>query len=84
MRVDEPMKLALLLLAGQEGWSEARINAVIATRTLRVVPLQRPIMVHVTYLTAWAERDGTAHFRRDAYDRDAAVAAAYRAAVRAR
>ena len=24
------------------------------------MPLQRPIPVHVTYLTAWAERDGTA------------------------
>ncbi|MFO0988873.1 MAG: L,D-transpeptidase family protein [Alphaproteobacteria bacterium] len=84
MRVDEPMKLALLLLGGQEGWTESRINAAIATRALRVVPLQRPIPVHVTYLTAWAERDGTVHFRRDAYGRDAAVAAAYRAAVRAR
>lgn len=84
MRVQDPMKLALLLLGGQEGWTEARINAVIATRTLRVVPLQRPIPVHVTYLTAWAERDGTVHFRRDAYNRDAAVMAAYRAAVRVR
>ena len=84
MRVQDPMKLALLLLGGQEGWNEARINAVIATRTLRVVPLQRPISVHVTYLTAWAERDGTVQFRRDAYGRDAAVAAAYRAAVRVR
>ncbi len=84
MRVDDPMKLALLLLGGQEGWTEARINAVIATRTLRVVPLQRPIPVHVTYLTAWAERDGTVHFRRDAYNRDGAVVVAYRAATRAR
>ncbi len=84
MRVDDPMKFALLLLGGQEGWTEARINAVIATRTLRVVPLQRPIPVHVTYLTGWAERDGTVHFRRDAYHRDAHVIAAYRAAVRAR
>lgn len=84
MRVDDPMKLALLLLGGQEGWTEARINAVIATRALRVVPLQRPIPVHVTYLTAWAERDGTVHFRRDAYNRDGAVIVAYRAAMRAR
>lgn len=84
MRVQDPMKLALLLLGGQDGWTEARINAVIATRTLRIVPLQRPIPVHVTYLTAWAERDGKVHFRRDVYRRDDAVAAAYRRAVKAR
>ena len=84
MRVEGPMKLALLLLGGQEGWTDARINAVIATRVLRIVPLQRPIPVHVTYLTAWAERDGTVHFRRDAYRRDAAVVAAFRQATRSR
>jgi L,D-transpeptidase YcbB len=84
MRVENPMKLALLLLGGQEGWTEARINQVIATRTLQIVPLKRPIMVHVTYLTAWAERDGTVHFRRDPYHRDAPVMAAYRQATRNR
>jgi murein L,D-transpeptidase YcbB/YkuD len=86
MRVENPMKLALLLLAGQDGgiWTEARVNAVIATRAYTVVPLKRTIPVHVTYLTAWAERDGTVQFRRDAYNRDAALLAAYRRAVRAR
>jgi murein L,D-transpeptidase YcbB/YkuD len=84
MRVENPMKLALLLLAGQEGWTEERINAVIATRTLRIVPLQRPIAVHVTYLTAWAERDGAVQFRRDVYQRDSTVLAAFRQATQKR
>jgi len=78
MRVEFPMRLALLLLGGQDNgmWTEARINAVIATRTYTVVPLQRPIAMHITYLTAWAERDGTVEFRRDAYRRDGALKAA--------
>jgi murein L,D-transpeptidase YcbB/YkuD len=86
MRVDAPMALALLLLGKQEGgaWTEARINAVIATRALTVVPLARPIPVHVTYVTAWAERDGTVHFRRDAYRRDDALLRAYKQALQAR
>ena len=86
MRVENPMKMALLLLAGQDGgaWTEARINSIIATRALTVVPLKRPLLVHVTYLTAWAEHDGSVQFRRDPYHRDAAVLAAYKQAVRAR
>jgi murein L,D-transpeptidase YcbB/YkuD len=86
MRVEDPMKLARLLLGDQDGgaWTEARINAIIATRAYTVVGLARTIPVHVTYLTAWAERGGEVHFRRDPYHRDAAVLAAYRKAVRAR
>jgi murein L,D-transpeptidase YcbB/YkuD len=86
MRVENPMKMALLLLAGQDGgaWTEARINSIIATRALTIVPLKRTIPVHVTYLTAWAERDGAVQFRRDPYRRDAAVLAAYKQAMRAR
>ena len=32
--------------------------------------------MHVTYLTAWVDEDGTAHFRDDIYGRDARLAAA--------
>jgi len=86
MRVEFPMRLALLLLGNQDNgvWTEARINAVIATRAYTVVPLQRPIAMHITYLTAWAERDGTVEFRRDLYRRDPAVAQAMRRIAAAR
>jgi murein L,D-transpeptidase YcbB/YkuD len=86
MRVQHPVRLALLLLGRQDGgaWTEAHINAIIATRVFTVVPLQRPIPVHITYLTAWAERGGTVHFRADVYNRDAALKAALAQATRAR
>ena len=74
MRVEHPMQLALLLLKGQDGgWTERRIQSVIDTRTRTVVPLKNPIAVHITYLTAWAERDGTVEFRADVYNRDNAL-----------
>jgi L,D-transpeptidase YcbB len=80
MRVEFPTKLALLLLANQDGgaWTEQRINAVIATRVQTFIDLKAPIPVHITYLTAWAERDGTVHFRPDAYRRDPALKQAMR------
>jgi len=86
MRVQFPMQLALLLLRGQDGgaWTEQRINSIVATRAYTVVQLQRTIPVHITYLTAWAERDGTVQFRRDVYSRDAAVRAAFARIARAR
>jgi murein L,D-transpeptidase YcbB/YkuD len=86
MRVQDPMRLALMLLGGQEGdrWTTARIGAIIATRAFTAIPLERRIAVHVTYLTAWAERDGTVHFRRDVYRRDAAVKTAMARLARVR
>jgi hypothetical protein len=36
--------------------------------------LARPVEVFVTYLTAWANRDGTIEFRPDRFDRDPALA----------
>jgi len=38
------------------------------------VRLPRPLPVHITYFTAWVEKDGTAHFRDDIYGRDARLA----------
>jgi murein L,D-transpeptidase YcbB/YkuD len=40
------------------------------------VPLKQKVPVHLQYWTAWAERDGTVHFRRDVYERDASLARA--------
>ena len=36
------------------------------------VTLTRPIPVHFTYVTAWAEEDGSLQFRPDIYGRDGA------------
>ena len=35
--------------------------------------LQQPIPVHITYLTSWANKDMSVHFRTDIYDRDTAL-----------
>ncbi len=80
VRVEHPMKLALLLLRDQDGgpWTEQRIKAVLEKKDQTRIDLKSPIPVHITYLTAWAETDGTVHFRKDAYKRDATLKAAIR------
>lgn len=73
VRVENPWRLALFLLQGNDGapWNEKRIRDLIETRDQTRVNLKNPIPVHITYLTAWAETDdGTVHFRKDAYKRD--------------
>lgn len=75
MRVQFPMKLAILLLSKQDGgaWTERKLQSIIDTKQQTRVDLKNPIAVHVTYLTAWADSDGTVQFRKDAYKRDLAL-----------
>ncbi|HTN97318.1 MAG TPA: L,D-transpeptidase family protein, partial [Nordella sp.] len=69
IRVQDPLDLAAILLADQ-GWSRARIDEQVAQGGQRIVNLKTQIPVHITYMTAWANKDGSIHFRRDVYKRD--------------
>ena len=40
----------------------------------KVLELVEPLNLYVTYLTVWANKDGTVHFRPDSFNRDEAVA----------
>jgi len=69
MRVQHPEALAEVLLKAQ-GWTKEKIDAQLATGAQKIVNLKTSIPVHVTYLTAWVNKDGTVNFRRDVYKRD--------------
>ena len=75
IRVEKPVELTLHLI-GDQGWTRERVQQVVDGRVERTVTLSRPIPVHLLYWTAWADADGTVHFRRDIYERDPALAAA--------
>ena len=59
-----------MLLRDHEGWSREEIQAAIASGKRQVVTLKTSIPVHLTYLTAWVNKDASVHFRDDIYDRD--------------
>jgi murein L,D-transpeptidase YcbB/YkuD len=80
MRVQNPLDLAELLLA-DEGWSRERIEGTIAKGGQRIINLKKQIPVHVTYLTAWVNKDGAVNFRRDPYNRDEQLAEALTGAL---
>ncbi|MEM7022207.1 MAG: L,D-transpeptidase family protein [Pseudomonadota bacterium] len=76
VRVEDPETFASFVLAKQPGWSLADIKSAIGTGERQVVGLETPLPVHIAYLTAWVNKDGSMHFRRDVYGRDEILAAA--------
>ncbi len=69
MRLADPVGFAHALLGGQ-GWTRKKIKAAIDSGRRRSVFLPSPVPVHVTYLSAWIDKDGTVQFRDDVYGRD--------------
>ncbi len=78
IRVDRPLELAAWLLRELPGWDADRIRRTVDARTETTVTLPAPVPVHLQYLTAFVDDEGLLHFRRDLYERDAAVLAALR------
>ncbi len=74
IRVEDPPGLAAVVLAKTQGWTAERIHDAIASGQRQVVSLAAPLPVHISYLTAFVNKDGSVHFRDDIYGRDARLA----------
>jgi murein L,D-transpeptidase YcbB/YkuD len=75
IRVQNPAKLAEILLRRDSKWTPAKINQAMHQSTETIVTLPQKIPVVLLYLTFWADSKGDAHFRQDIYDRDGEVLA---------
>ena len=75
LRLRDPLTLAEKIL-GEQGWSRKKIEATVRSGKRTVVKLKQKIPVHVTYLTAWVNKDNSVHFRQDIYGRDKILDAA--------
>jgi murein L,D-transpeptidase YcbB/YkuD len=73
IRVEKPMELAEYLLRGS--WSRERIQRAIRGGKNRAIYLEKPVPVHLVYLTAWVDPNGQVQFRDDLYNRDALLVA---------
>ena len=79
IRVQDPLALAEWVLAGQDGWSRARIDAVVSGSDPTVVWLDDRIPVHIAYWTVVGDADGRVRYLHDLYRRDHAVMADFAA-----
>jgi len=77
VRLSRPLELAPPVLAAGDvsGWSEARVDKVVASGDRTVVNLNKPMPIHITYFTAWVDQ-GVPNFRADIYEQDAKLIAA--------
>jgi murein L,D-transpeptidase YcbB/YkuD len=64
VRVDQPMRLAELVMGGN--WSEQRLRSLIG-ETERTIFLPRPVPIHIEYFTAFVDETGALRTRDDVY-----------------
>lgn len=71
IRVENPLKLAELILGNRLGWTRSKIDTVIAGGKQQSIALTKPLPVLLLYWTVDPTFDGGARFHRDVYGRDA-------------
>ena len=76
IRVQNPRKLADLLLNNDKGWSSKRVGRILANGSNHSVELNSKIPVHITYLTAVIDDNGKLKTYRDYYGHDRRISAA--------
>lgn len=70
IRLSRPFELAEYLLQDNPRWTGDALISAARGEQERTVRLSEKIPVHILYLTAWADEDGTVQFRNDVYERD--------------
>jgi murein L,D-transpeptidase YcbB/YkuD len=75
MRVADPRRLAVILLAQDKGWSEPQVQSLFNGGATREVALSTRIPVHMTYFTAMVDRQGSLQIFADLYGLDTRMGA---------
>ena len=70
IRVEHPFKLAAYLINSKNKVNEKALNRITRSKKTKTFLLPEAVNIHISYLTAWVEDDGTVHFREDIYGRD--------------
>jgi murein L,D-transpeptidase YcbB/YkuD len=78
IRVNNSLDLAAWLMKDSPAWTPAQIKNVIDQGKEQTVSLEKPIRVHIVYLTAWANDEGLVYFGKDIYELDQPLLAALR------
>jgi len=58
IRVEKPVELAELLLNDKPEWDREKITEAMNRKGELVVPLTKPLPIHVIYMTAWVDEGG--------------------------
>lgn len=78
IRLEDPIALAEYILKSDSTWTRERIEKMLDGDENRTINLDQDIPVYIFYATAWPHEDGTIHYLKDIYDRDAILENAMR------
>lgn len=70
IRIEKPLELAAWLLSGDPRGTPEGIEALLSSGRTHTVRLKTPVPLHLLYMTAAVDPDGTARFFEDLYGRD--------------
>lgn len=70
VRVDQVQDFVAWILDDNTGWDAAAIGSVFTSGERLDVSVKTPVELHFTYISAWANRQGTVSFRDDVYEFD--------------
>ena len=71
IRVSDPPGLALFILSdGTGAWTLEKIQAILDSGKRTVIRPEMAVPVHITYQTAWVDKNGLICFNKDIYGRD--------------
>ena len=70
VRVEGVNELVTWLLRDNGDWDRARVDQTFASLERLDVSVSGQVPIHTTYITAWANKQGTVSFRDDVYDFD--------------
>ncbi len=76
MRLQNPEKVATILLSRDQGWTAAQVASAVAGRDDNKIILKNHVPVYVTYFTAQVADDGSLTQYRDVYRHDTRMLAA--------
>ncbi|OAN66998.1 hypothetical protein A6A05_05440 [Magnetospirillum moscoviense] len=79
VRLERPLDLAKSLIGGEMA---DKVPELISAADTKTIKLDKALTVYLMYFTAWAEEDGTVHFRDDLYGHDARLKAALKRPAR--
>lgn len=70
IRLERPFELAEYFLQDNAQLTNENIPDILNSNKTTYVKLKNPIPIHITYITAWVDTNGRAHFREDIYRRE--------------
>jgi murein L,D-transpeptidase YcbB/YkuD len=73
VRVEKPEELTAFVLRGTDAWTEEAVRQAFASTERRTVDAADAAQVHLVYLTAWVDDDGSLRLLKDVYRQDAVL-----------